>query len=161
MMATAMDIKAFLSLDNALVDVRVSDKADILRLLSVRAAKALGLPAEDILAVILKREQLGSTGTGGGIAIPHARMNGISKPFGVLARLSNGIDFEAIDGRPVDLVFLLLLPAAADKDQLSALASVARTLRSPKSMGGLRGARTGEELYRAMTVAADRKGAEV
>ena len=83
-------------------------------------------------------------------------MAALSKPFGILARLSNGIDFDAIDGKPVDLIFLLLLPAAADKDQLSALASVARMLRNPNSMRSLRGARTGEDLYRAMTVAADR-----
>ena len=109
---------------------------------------------EEILKPILKREQLGSTGTGGGIAIPHARIAGIGKPFGILARLSTGIDFEAIDGRPVDLIFLLLLPAAAEKEQLSALAAVARTLRNPKSMRSLRAARTGEDLYGAMAVAA-------
>ena len=151
-----MKISEFLSADNVLVDVRASDKTDILRLLADRAAKALGLPAQEILTVILKREQLGSTGTGGGIAIPHARMAGLGAPFGILARLSNGIDFEAIDGRPIDVIFLLLLPASADKEQLAALASVARTLRSPDSMGKLRGARTRQELYRAMTVAAER-----
>ena len=145
-----MEIREFLSPDNALLDVRVSDKAEILRMLADRAANAIGLPAADILNVLLKREQLGSTGTGGGIAIPHARLNGLSKPFGMLARLGHGIDFEAIDGRAVDLVFLLLLPAAADKDQLSALAAVARTLRSSKSAQKLREARTEQELYRAM-----------
>jgi nitrogen PTS system EIIA component len=150
-----MDINAFLSPDNALVNVRAADKTDILRALAGRAADALGLPAKEILSVILKREQLGSTGTGGGIAIPHARIPGLSKPFGILACLGTAIDFDAIDGQPVDVVFLLLLPAAADKDQLSALASVARTLRNPASMRGLRRARTGDDLYRAMTVAAE------
>ena len=150
-----MQISEFLSPDNALVDVRADDKADVLRLLTERAANALALPAEEILKAIVKREQLGSTGTGGGIAIPHARMAGLRKPFGVLARLSNAIDFEAIDGRPVDVIFLLLLPASADKEQLTALAAVARMLRNPESMRSLRGARTAEELYRAMTNAAE------
>lgn len=150
-----MDISAFLSPDNVLVGVRAVDKTDILRVLAGRAADALGLPAKDVLGVILKREQLGSTGTGGGIAIPHARIAGLGRPFGILARLSNGIDFEAIDGQPVDVVFLLLLPAAADKDQLSALASVARMLRNPDSMRSLRRAQNGGDLYRAMTVAAE------
>ena len=152
-----MEIREFLSPVNALVDIRASDKADILRTLVARAANVLGLPAEEILSAILKREQLGSTGTGDGIAIPHARLAGLSKPFGLLARLSNGIDFDAIDGRPVDLIFLLLLPAAADKEQLSALASVARTLRNPKSTRSLRGASTGEDLYRAMTASAEQR----
>lgn len=150
-----MKISEFLSPDNVLVDVRAADKTDVLRLLADRAAKVLRLPTAEILTVILKREQLGSTGTGGGIAIPHARMAGLRMPFGTLARLNNGIDFDAIDGRPVDVFFLLLLPASADKEQLAALASVARTLRNPDSMRRLRAARTGEELYRAMTVAAE------
>jgi PTS system nitrogen regulatory IIA component len=150
-----MDINAFLSPANALLDVHAADKTDILRMLAGRAADALGLPAKDILGVILKREQLGSTGTGGGIAIPHARVAGLGKPFGILARLSNAIDFDAIDGRAVDVVFLLLLPAAADKDQLSALASVARTLRNPSSVRSLRACRKGDDLYRAMTAAAE------
>lgn len=147
-----MKISEFLSSDNALVGVRVSDKTDILRLLADRAAKALRLPAEEILTVILKREQLGSTGTGGGIAIPHARVNGLSRPFGILAHLAHGIEFEAIDGRAVDLIFLLLLPAAADKDQLSALAAVARTLRNPDSARKLRKAQTEQEFYSAMVI---------
>lgn len=150
-----MEIKTFLSPDSALVDVRAFDKADILRLLAGRAADATGLPAADILNVLRKREELGSTGTGGGIAIPHARMAGLPKPFGILARLADGIDFDAIDGRPVDVVFLLLLPASADKEQLAALASVARTLRNPESMRRLRSARSGEALYHAMTAAAE------
>jgi PTS system nitrogen regulatory IIA component len=145
-----MDIREFLSPDHVLVDVRASDKADILRLLADRASKAAGLPAGEILSVIRKREQLGSTGTGGGIAIPHARIAGLGKPLGILARLATGIDFQAIDGRAVDLVFLLLLPATTAKDQLPALAAVARTLRDSGSAGKLRKARTAEELYRAM-----------
>jgi PTS system nitrogen regulatory IIA component len=149
-----MDLKEFLSPDNVLVDIRASDKAGVLRVLASRAANAVNLPAGDILKLLLKREELGSTGTGGGIAIPHARIAGLSRPFGILARVSNGIDFDAIDGQPVDLIFLLLLPAAADKDQLSALAAVARTLRDPNSIRDLRGAQTSEDLYRAMTVGA-------
>jgi PTS system nitrogen regulatory IIA component len=154
-MTAVMEIKEFLSPANTLVDVRVTNKAEILRMLAGRAADAIGLPAADILNVLLKREQLGSTGTGGGIAIPHARMAGLGKPFGMLARLNNGIGFDAIDGEPVDVVFLLLLPASANKEQLAALAAVARTLRNPGSMHKLRAARTGEELYRAMTAAAE------
>src|ERR1700741_5540574 len=103
-----MDINAFLSPANALVDVHAADKTDILRMWAGRAADALGLPAKDIFGVILKREQLGSTGTGGGIAIPHARIAGLGRPFRVLARLNNPGDFDAIGGKPVGVVFLFL-----------------------------------------------------
>jgi PTS system nitrogen regulatory IIA component len=109
------------------------------------------LAAEGISAEILKREELGSTGTGGGVAIPHARIQGLNKSFGILARLNNPIDFEAIDSQPVDLVFLLLLPANPVGEQLKALASVARKLRDPTSLRDLRSASGTAGLYDAMT----------
>src|SRR5262249_25924119 len=106
-----MNIKEFLSPNDTLVDVRASDKTRLLQELGRRAAATLNLAVERISAEILKREELGSTGTGGGVAIPHARIQGLNTSFGILARLNKPIDFESIDGRPVDLVFLLLLPA--------------------------------------------------
>jgi PTS system nitrogen regulatory IIA component len=145
-----MKIKDFLSPDNALIETRASDKVDILQALAHRAATALDLPVDQISNAVLKREELGSTGTGGGIAIPHARISGLNRPFGILARLSRPIDFDAIDGQPVDLLFLLLLPLASGKEQLAALASVARVLRNQKSVRNLRRASTSENLYRAM-----------
>jgi nitrogen PTS system EIIA component len=147
-----MDIKAFLSPVDALVDVKVSDKDRLLHELAHRAATSLNLPADRISSELLKREQLGSTGTGGGVAIPHARIPGLNKPFGILVRLKQPIDFDAIDGQPVDVLFLLLLPASSDKEQLNALASVARILRNSESVRNLRRARDGESLFRAMVV---------
>src|SRR5215831_13312629 len=126
-----MGIKEFLAPSNTLIDVRASDKTRLLQELCRRAAASLNLPAEGISAEILKREELGSTGTGGGVAIPHARIQGLNTAFGILARLNRPMSFEAIDGRPVDLVFLLLLPANPVGEQLKALASVARKLRDP------------------------------
>jgi Phosphoenolpyruvate-dependent sugar phosphotransferase system, EIIA 2 len=90
---------------------------------------------ERIAAEILKREELGSTGTGGGVAIPHARIQELNEPFGIFARLNRPIDFQAIDTRPVDLVFLLLLPGDPVGEQLKALATVARKLRDPIHCG--------------------------
>jgi nitrogen PTS system EIIA component len=133
-----MNIKEFLSPSDTLIDLRASDKTRLLQELARRAAAALGLAPERISAEILKREELGSTGTGGGVAIPHARIQGLNRSFGVLARLDEPIDFEAIDGRPVDLVFLLLLPANPVGEQLKALASVARKLRDPACLRDLR-----------------------
>lgn len=145
-----MDIKDFLSPDHALIDIRASDKAGLLQDLSSRAALALNLAADRIAAELLKREELGTTGTGGGIALPHARMPEVTRPFGMLVRLKRPMDFDAIDNQPVDIVFLLLLPAAPEGDQFQALASVARKLRDPSSLQRLRDAADAAELYRAM-----------
>ena len=108
-----MEIKEFLSPGDAQVDLPVSDKACLLKGLADRAASSLSLPADRILSELLKRETLGSTGTGGGIAISHARISGLDKPFGMLVRLRQAIDFNAIDSQPVDLLFLLLLPVTS------------------------------------------------
>jgi nitrogen PTS system EIIA component len=147
-----MDIKDFLSPGDAQVDVTVSDKARLLQELADRAANSLSLPADGIFNELLKREKLGSTGIGDGIAIPHARILGLDKPFGILVRLKQPIDFDAIDGQPVDLLFLLLLPVTSDKEQLNALASVARILRNSDSVRNLRRSRDSEGLFRAMVV---------
>ena len=125
-----MKISDFLSPTNVAVDVHASNKDQLLRYLATKAAVLLKLPADHVATELLKREQLGSTGTGGGVAIPHARIE-IVKPFGVLAKLRKPIDFDAIDGKPVDLVFVLLLPEGTESGQLGALASVARKLMAP------------------------------
>ena len=146
-----MDIKEFLSPNNTLVDVRASDKTRLLQELARRAATSLNLAAEQISVAILQREALGSTGTGRGVAIPHARIEGLHRSFGILARLNKPIDFEAIDSRPVDLVLLLLLPANPIEEQLKALAAVARKLRDPACLRDLRSANGIASLYDAMT----------
>ena len=146
-----MNIKDFLSPESVIADLHASDKASLLRELARRAADRLGTPADTIASALLKREQLGSTGTGGGVAIPHARMPEIKKPYGMLARLDKAIEFDAIDTRPVDMVFVLLLPPALAGEQLTALASVARKLRDAGSIGFLRQAVNRGQLYDIMT----------
>jgi nitrogen PTS system EIIA component len=144
-----MEIKEFLLPADTLIKVRGTDKTRLLQELSARAAASLNLDANLICTALLKREDLGSTGTGGGIAIPHARISDLQKPFGTLIRLKHAIDFDAIDGMPVDIIFLLLLPAQSG-DPLNALATVARRLRNPEAVQRLRGATNDEELYRAI-----------
>jgi PTS system nitrogen regulatory IIA component len=134
-----MDIKSLLSPANVLMDVSASDKARLLQKLADRAASVLSLPADRIFRDLAAREEIGSTGTGAGIAIPHARVEGVKKPFGILVRLKRPIDFNSIDSKPIDLVFLLLLPTTSVGEQLNALASVARRLRDPECLRGLRG----------------------
>jgi PTS system nitrogen regulatory IIA component len=149
-----MEIKDFLSPDDALIKVRAPDKTRLLQDLAARAAAALNLDANLVSIELLKREALGSTGTGEGVAIPHARIPDLKKPFGTLVRLKHVIDFDAIDGKPVDLVFLLLLPQSQG-DPLNALASVARKLRDPEAVRRLRNAVDNAELYRAIEWAPD------
>jgi PTS system nitrogen regulatory IIA component len=88
---------------------------------------------------------------GDGVALPHARLQQVKKPFGILVRLRKPIDFDAVDGQKVDLVFLLLLPEAQSDRGLGALACAARKLREPGVAAALRSARDGAELYRILT----------
>jgi len=125
-----------------LTGLQVSDKAGLLRALAHEAALLVPIDERQLLAALTAREALGSTGMGEGIAIPHARLAGVDRPFGLYAHLKTPVDYEAIDGRPVDLVFLLLLPADPRGEQLQALACVSRCLRNPQTAAALRG--TGE-----------------
>ena len=145
-----MKIPDLLSPTDVVIDVRASGKRQLLQEFAARAAAGLGLPVDRVASCLLKREELGSTGIGKGVAIPHARLPELQRPYGILARLRPPIEFDAIDGQPVDLVFVLLLPAAAEDGALAALASVARTLRSPESLVRLRGAKTASDLYSAV-----------
>jgi PTS system nitrogen regulatory IIA component len=125
-------------------------KRPLMQELAARTAAGLGLPADQVASYLLKREDLGSTGIGRGVAIPHARLPDLQRPHGLLAKLKQPVDFDAIDGQAVDLVFVLLLPAAAEHEALGALALVARTLRSADNLARLRGAKNASELYSAI-----------
>jgi len=145
-----MDIKDFLSTSDVAINVGAHDKAGLLKELAHRAAAALDLPAELLVRELAKRDELGSTGIGNGVSIPHARFREVARPFGLLVRLAKPIAFDAVDGQPVDLAFLLVLPAAAQLEQLNALAAVARKLREPAVLQKLRRAATERDLYRAV-----------
>lgn len=145
-----MKISDFLSPTDVALDVRESDKARLLQQLSSQAAAKVGLSANEVCTQIIKREELGSTGVGNGVALPHARLQGLTTPFGVFARLRHGIDFEAIDSQPVNIVFLLLLPDAAGDSQLNALACVARALRDPETLQRIRSAADRDSLFQAI-----------
>jgi PTS system nitrogen regulatory IIA component len=146
-----MKIKDFLSAADVAIDVRAADKASLLKELAGRAAATVKLPADMVVAEIEKRDDLGSTGIGRGVAIPHARLREVKKPVALLARLKSPIEFDAVDGQAVDLVFLLILPAASQLDQLNCLAAVARTLRDAGVLDKMRSATSTTELYRAVT----------
>jgi nitrogen PTS system EIIA component len=142
-----MKISDLLSPTDVMIDVRAPNKRLLLQELAAKAATSLGLGVDQAASYLLKREELGSTGIGSGVAIPHARLPGLQRPYGLLAKLKQPIEFDAIDGQPVDIVFVLLLPANAEDGQLGALALVARTLRSSETLSRLRRARDASELY--------------
>ncbi len=145
-----MKLSDLLSPTDVMIDVRASNKRLLLQEFAAKAAASLGLPVDRVEPHLLKREELGSTGIGGGIAIPHARLPDLQRPYGLLARLKQPIDFDAIDGQAVDIVFTLLLPAASESGSLAALALVARTLRPLENRARLRSAKSASELYAAI-----------
>jgi nitrogen PTS system EIIA component len=147
-----MKISDFLAAADAKADIAAVDKKKLLSALARDAATKLHIPGDRIAAELLKREELGSTGVGGGVAIPHARFAEARAPFGMLIRLKKAIDYDAVDDKPVDIVFLLLLPeGAGGEQQLGALATIARKLRNPEITAALRRARDSAEMYRTLT----------
>lgn len=144
-------ISSFLSPADVFLDVRAPNKISLLHELAARASPSTGLTSDVIVAELMKREQLGSTGMGGGVAIPHARYIGLKKPFGLVARLKPAVDFDAIDNLPVDLVFVLLVPAAAEGDHLNLLAAVSRRMRSREVTQKLRSLQDPDIFYRLIT----------
>jgi PTS system nitrogen regulatory IIA component len=120
--------------------------------IAAKAAALTGLGDRAILEILLQREKLGSTGVGNGVAIPHGKLAKLTKVFGLFARLDRSVDFEALDGQPVDLVFLLLAPEGAGADHLKALARVARLLRDPETARKLRDSRDAEALYAVLAL---------
>lgn len=115
--------------DGVALDLGASSRKQVLQSLADLAARETGLNARTIFDAVLQRERLGSTGVGQGVAIPHARLAGIPAVAGFFARLKTPIDFDSIDGRPADLVFMLLAPEDAGAEHLKALARVSRLLR--------------------------------
>lgn len=146
-----MDLGDLISPEAIFPSLRAQNKKQALQELADKAAKVTGLAARDVLETLMQRERLGSTGVGRGIAIPHARIPQVSKIVSVFARLQEPIDFDALDGEPVDLIFLLLAPEHAGADHLKALARLSRLLRDPVAAEKLRGARDRDAIYAVLT----------
>src|SRR5215213_3027079 len=125
-----MPLLDFLTPQAVLPALRVNGTKQALHELASHSARLTGLDERAIFETLLQRERLGSTGIGEGIAIPHGKLPGLPRMFGLVARLDRPIDFESLDGQPVDILFLLLAPEGAGADHLKALASVARAFRA-------------------------------
>ena len=142
-----MPLLDFLTADAVAPFLRASGKKHALQELSAHAARLTGCDEREIFETLLQRERLGSTGIGEGIAIPHAKLPRLERVFGLVARLERPVDFDALDGQPVDMLFLLLAPEGAGADHLKALARAARVLREPGLLERLRAARDGDAIY--------------
>ena len=132
--------------------LKVNNKKQALQEIAERAAELTGRAEREILDVLMQRERLGSTAIGNGIAIPHGKLPKLDRLFGLFARLDRPIDFEALDGQPVDLIFLLLAPENAGADHLKALARIARLLRDPDIIRMLRDSTDREALYAVLAM---------
>jgi PTS system nitrogen regulatory IIA component len=138
---------------NAIIPaLKVNNKKQAIQELAARAAQLTGQDEKQILEVLLQREKLGSTAVGNGVAIPHGKLPKLARLFGLFARLERPINFEALDGQPVDLIFLLLAPDGAGADHLKALARIARLLREPDTTRKLRDLDNAEAIYTILTL---------
>ena len=131
--------------------LRAKNKKQLLQDLSALAARVTGVPERDIFDILLQRERLGSTGLGHGVATPHGKLQGLKRIVGIFARLAEPIDFDALDGQKVDIVFLLLAPEGAGADHLKALARISRLLRDATAAEKLRASKDAAALYAVLT----------
>ncbi len=146
-----MPLHDLIAPDAILHNLQAATKKQALQDISDLAGKLSGLPAREIFDVLLQRERLGSTGVGSGIAIPHGKLAKANRIFGVFARLEKPIQFDSLDGAPVDLIFMLIAPESAGADHLKALSRIARVLRDVSLTDRLRAARDGKAIYAMMT----------
>ena len=146
-----MEIADLLTPRGVIAQLRVSNKRGALQEIARRAAAMTGIAERRIYDVLAERERLGGTGIGRGIAIPHGKLAELPRLYGLFARLERPIPFEAVDDRPVDLVFVLLAPTAAGAEHLRALALVSRLLRDSTICQKLRGTDNADALYALLT----------
>lgn len=141
-----MTLGTLLPINHVVVRMRAPDKARLLADLANRLAPETGHTAAEIVAQLTAREELGSTGIGSGIAVPHARLDRLKSLIGFFARLDRPIDFGSIDGKPVDLVFLLLSSTQGNTEHLAALAAVSRRLRDRSVADAIRAAKDAKQV---------------
>lgn len=137
-----MDIGELLAEDGIVLRSGASSKRQALHVVAETAAHAMGLDTGRVMDALLEREALGSTGLGSGVAVPHARIEGLQRIFGVFVRLDTPVAYGSVDDRPVDLLFALFAPPRDGAEHLRALAAVSRAVRSPELRENLRQVRT-------------------
>lgn len=153
-----MQLSDFLDFDSIRIGFPAGNKRKLLQMLGSAVGARVGAEPAMIVETIAERERLGSTGFGEGVAIPHGRVTGIEGIYGLVARLSEPVDYKAVDGQPVDLVFLLLSPPDVGAEHLKALAAISRVVRHGPTLEKLRGARS-RDAFAAVLMAADERDA--
>jgi len=146
-----MHLANFVGPEAVIPSLKVKTKKQLLQELAARAERLTGVQERYIFDTLLQRERLGSTGLGEGIAIPHGKLVGLKRIVGIFARLAEPIDFDAVDGDPVDIVFLLLAPEGAGADHLKALAGISRLLREGHAVDKLRASKDAAAIYAVLT----------
>ncbi|MDX1485884.1 MAG: PTS IIA-like nitrogen regulatory protein PtsN [Alphaproteobacteria bacterium] len=146
-----MEISDLITPKRVIPELKVTSKKQALQELSHFCAEITGLDERTIFEVLVERERLGTTGVGGGVAIPHGKLGDLEGLYGVFARLGQAIDFDSVDEQPVDLIFLLLAPETAGADHLKALARVSRKMRDKNTCEKLRGSDSADALYALLT----------
>ena len=153
-----MQLADFLDFDAIKTSLPGGNKRSLLQQLANLAGQRLDVDPALVLASLTERESLGSTGFGQGVAIPHGKIEGLTRIYGLFARLGEAVDYKAIDGRRVDLVFLLLSPPDSGAEHLKALASISRVTRNAATLEKMRGARSRDALA-AVLIGADERDA--
>ena len=144
-----MRITDFLKAENCVASIASSEKEQALRELA-GAVDRLGLDQETVLAALMERERLCSTGIGGEVAIPHAKIKGLPSLAAAFGRSERGVDFSSMDNKPVKWIFLLLASDGASAVHLKALARISRLMKSKELRERMDAARTGEELFKIL-----------
>lgn len=142
-----MEISAILSEENVFPDVEVATKRQLFEMIAKKVANSEDLDKNQIFEALWERENLGSTGYGNGVAVPHARISGLNKVFAVFLRLNKGIDFDAHDDKEVDLLAVIISPEQSGEDHLQALAAFSGVLRNTDACKKIRQAKTAHEIY--------------
>ncbi len=154
-----MDIGDWLDRSAIIYRSSADSKRQALSVAADVAAKTTGVKASDILEALMDREALGSTGFGRGVAAPHARLPGIDRLKAVVVRLEKPVAFDAVDGQPVDILFVLFAPETAQTEHLRALARVSRLLRQGEVREHLRQARSPDAIYAVLSREAEANAA--
>jgi len=146
-----MNLSDLIAPEAVFADLKAGCKKQVLQIMTEKAAVLTGFPEAVIFDTILKREKLGATGIGNGIAIPHGKLTDLPKITGIFAKLQTPVDFDALDDRPVDLVFMLLAPEGAGADHLKTLSRIARRLRAPECVSALRAGHDCAAVYKVLS----------
>lgn len=146
-----MEINDIIDSTSVLADLKVNSKKQLLQELSEAGSKIIGMESQKIFETLLDREQLGSTGVGNGVAIPHGKIAGMEKIVGVFAQLNKPVSFDAVDDQPIDIAFMLLAPVGSGADHLKALSRIARLLRNQNMLASIRGSADADAIYALLT----------